>query len=146
MPNLTDKQKQAAKEYLIDLNQTKALERAGYSKKTAKQQACRLFTNVYFQEYVQKLMQERTERVETDANWVLTRLTEVAERCMQAEPVLMWEDGKRVPSGEFKFDSSGANRALELIGKHHAMFVDRVQHNMSDAPYEVWKSKIDNAE
>ena len=34
--------------------------------------------------------------------------------CMQAEPVIVGGE----PTGEYKFDSSGANKALELVGKH----------------------------
>lgn len=56
--------------------------------------------------------------------WVTTRLMQVAERCMQAEPVL---DKEGNSTGEYRFDSSGANRALELLGKEMGMFVDRKQ-------------------
>jgi phage terminase small subunit len=54
--------------------------------------------------------------------WVLTSLKAVAKRCMQAEPVL---DSKGTPTGEYTFQASGANRALELLGKEYGMFVDR---------------------
>lgn len=43
---LTPKQQRFVAEYLIDLNATQAAVRAGYSAKTAKQQASRLLTNV----------------------------------------------------------------------------------------------------
>ena len=44
--SLTPKQKCFINEYLIDLNATQAAIRAGYSPRTAKQQASRLLTNV----------------------------------------------------------------------------------------------------
>lgn len=59
--------------------------------------------------------------------WVMKRLMQVADRCMQAEPVLMFNrsTGEYEETGEYKFDSAGANRSLELIGKELGMFVDR---------------------
>jgi phage terminase small subunit len=51
---LTDKQQRFCDEYLIDLNGTQAAIRAGYSQKTANEQAARLLANVSIQEYVSK--------------------------------------------------------------------------------------------
>jgi len=53
--------------------------------------------------------------------WVLEKLKQVALRCLQGEPVL---DREGHETGEWKFDSGGANRALELIGKHLRIFDD----------------------
>ena len=36
---------------------------------------------------------------------------------------------KEGPTGEFKFEHSGANKSLELIGKHLAMFTDNTNHS-----------------
>lgn len=54
--------------------------------------------------------------------WVIERLMTVVDRCMQAEPVLD-RDGNE--TGEFKFDSGGANRALQLLGQELGMFTPR---------------------
>lgn len=51
--------------------------------------------------------------------WVITRLMSVVDRCMQAEPVT---DGKGEPTGEYKFDASGANQALKMLGDTMGMF------------------------
>jgi phage terminase small subunit len=51
--------------------------------------------------------------------WVISKLKEVAERCMQAQPVL---DKLGHATGLYVFDSSGANRSLELLGKHLRVF------------------------
>jgi phage terminase small subunit len=53
--------------------------------------------------------------------WVISKLKEVAERCLQARPVL---DKLGHETGLFVFDASGANRSLELIGKHLRVFGD----------------------
>lgn len=59
-----------------------------------------------------------------DATFVLTGLKKNAIRCQQGEPVVD-HDGK--PTGEWKFDSAGSNRAFELIGRTMGMFVDKVE-------------------
>ena len=47
---------------------------------------------------------------------------------MQAQPVLTPAEEE---TGEYRFDSSGANKATELIGRHLAMFTDKVQTEVS---------------
>ena len=64
-----------------------------------------------------------------DRGWVISRLMTVTERCMQAEPVLD-KDGN--PTGEYKFDSGGANRALELLGKTMRMFEGKEKEKTDD--------------
>ena len=62
------------------------------------------------------------EKVALTQEWVLTRLMENAERALQHVAVLD-RDGK--PTGEYRYDGNVANRALELLGKHRGMFIDR---------------------
>lgn len=71
---LTAKQQRFVAQYLIDLNQTQAAIRAGYSEKTAAEQASRLLTNVKVSEAIQAAMKARSERTEINADWVLKRL------------------------------------------------------------------------
>ena len=54
-----------------------------------------------------------------DREWVISRLMSVVERCMQAEPVL---DKEGEPTGEFKFDATGANNALRMLGDTMGLF------------------------
>lgn len=68
---LTEKMKRFAEEYIVDLNATQAAIRAGYSEKTAKQIANENLTKPDLQEYVQKLMDERSKRTEINADMVL---------------------------------------------------------------------------
>jgi phage terminase small subunit len=71
-----------------------------------------------------------------DRSWVIERLMTVVDRCMQAEPVL---DRKGNPTGEYVFDSSGANKALQLLGAELGMFSPKEEKpgdeyaNLSDA-------------
>ncbi len=53
-----------------------------------------------------------------DREWVISRLMNVVERCMQAEPVMI----KGEPTGEYKFDAAGANQALRMLGDTMGLF------------------------
>jgi phage terminase small subunit len=142
---LSPKQSRFAKEYLIDLNATQAAIRAGYSPKTANEQACRLLAKVSIQEAVANGQRKIEQKLDITAEWVLKNLKEVAQRCMQHVPVMVFdrEEKRRVQAtnedgeGVYEFDSSGANRSLELIGKHLGMFIDRTQIISDAEPTKV---------
>jgi phage terminase small subunit len=119
---LTAKQKMFVKEYLVDLNSTQAAIRAGYSAKTADRIGPELLGKTCVSQAIQEAKQERSDRLDLTADWVLQRFKDISDRCMQAEPVLDREGNE---TGEYKFDASGANRSTELIGKHLGMFVDK---------------------
>ena len=137
MSELTPKQQRFVEEYLIDLNATKAAVRAGYAQPN--KQGPRMLVNVGIAAAIRKAMDERSERTGIDQDWVLNNLRSITERCMQVEPVtdskgdpVLVENaaGGIVPA--FTFNSMGANRALELIGKHLGMFVERKEHTGRD--------------
>lgn len=63
-----------AREYLVDLNATRAAMRAGYSEKTARQQGQRLLSNAAIAELIAKLKGERVEKTGDLATRVLREL------------------------------------------------------------------------
>lgn len=135
---LTDKQRLFCDEYLIDLNAKQAAIRAGYSAKTAEVQASRLLSYAKVQEYINGKQTKLADKLELDAEWVLRRLKDISDRCVQAEPVMTRnQDGDLVESGEYKFDSSGANKATELIGKHLGMFGDKLDVTSKGQPLKM---------
>ena len=106
---LTPKQQRFVDEYLVDLNATQAAIRAGYSAKTAGSIGQRLLTKVEIQAELAAAMAARGERTEITADYVLRRLKEEAEL-----------------TGEGSSHSARI-KALELLGKHHGMFTDRLK-------------------
>ena len=118
---LTSKQQAFCEEYLVDLNATQAAIRAGYSAHTAKEMGCENLSKPNIADLIANLKAERSAKTELNARWVLDRLKIVHDRCMQEEAVTDAE-GR---TGEYKFEHSGANRSLELIGKHLAMFTEK---------------------
>jgi phage terminase small subunit len=86
---------------------------------------------------------DRVERTEVTQDYVLENLTETVERCMQRAPVMVRRgrnvvqlqdaDGRNV----WQFDARGAVQALNLLGKHLAMFSENVNLRTPDGPIEV---------
>lgn len=74
---LTAKQQRFVDEYLKDLNATQAAIRAGYSKKTADQQASRLLTNVKVRAYLAERQDDRSKRTEITQDMVLNELAKI---------------------------------------------------------------------
>jgi phage terminase small subunit len=114
---------------------------AGYAEKNAYSAAPRLFKHPKITERIAEL-KDKVEKVfvekcSINKEWVVKNLQEVAERCMQHEPVLrngapvMVETETGELAAVYKFDSAGANRSLELIGKEFGMFVDKKEIKMS---------------
>ena len=134
MARLTPKQQRFVEEYLVDLNSTQAAVRAGYSEKTANKIGPELLGKTSILHAIEEAKARRSKRTEITADYVLGNLVEVAERCMQKRPVLNMKGEQVVDedgANKWTFDSKGANRALELLGKHVGCFVDKVEHSGS---------------
>lgn len=146
---LTPKQEMFCLEYLKDLNATQAYIRAGYKVKesVAKANASRLLANANVSARIEELKNKRAEKIKVEADWVIKNLIAVAERSMQAIPVEVWDHQAKemVPTGEYTFDSKGANQALELLGKHIGLFDPK--HGkvaaLSDAQIEKIRAETD---
>ena len=68
-----------------------------------------------------KAKRARTSPEPATRAWVLERLTENVRRAMRIEAVTL----RGVPTGEYRYEGSVANRALELLGKELGLFVER---------------------
>ncbi|MCX2960309.1 terminase small subunit [Rodentibacter caecimuris] len=142
---LTDKQKRFVEEYLIDLNGKQAAIRTGYSESTAEQQASRLLSYVKVQEAIQIAQNNRSARVQVTQDDVLRDLLEVRDICLGRKSIIVTDTVKNNQEGKitavdnpvFAFEPSGANKALELLGKHLGMFKDRVDLTSGDNPLPV---------
>lgn len=158
---MTVKRHRFVAEYLVDLNATQAAIRAGYAKKGAKDQAYQLMQMPEVAEAIKAAMEERSKRLQVDADYVLQRLTEI-DRLDLAD--IFDLDGKLMPirqwpliwrqmvkevdmkTGKVKFHDK--LRALELIGKHVNVnaFREQVNHtgdiNFTDMTDEELERRI----
>lgn len=150
MPKLKNKRHELlVQEYLIDLNQTQAAIRAGYSPKTANEQASRLFANVNIRARVDELMAERSKRTGVNADRVLFELArlglinaadvinmdsatikssaardDTAAIASVKVKIIPSEDGNIVEREIKLYDK---NKSLELLGKHLGLFTDKLE-------------------
>ena len=121
---LTYKKERFCLEYVCDYNQTQSAIRAGYAESTAAKRGCELMKEPEVVAYIRQLQKEQAERLMLTSDRVLIELMDVYQKCMQAVPVETWNysEHRMEPTGEYQFDSKGATKALEMIGKHLGMF------------------------
>lgn len=142
-PTLRDRQRAFVDYYLECWNATEAARRAGYSEKTARQIAANLLSKVY----IRDLIEQRLAELTMSANEVLYRLTEHARGDLAEFAGLTVEELKAHPKswllkevevtsvkiGEgteerrVKLKIHDPQAALNLLGKHHMLFADRLQ-------------------
>lgn len=109
---LTAKQTAFVQEYLVDLNATQAAIRAGYSQRRAGEIGYQLLQKTTVQEAIKAAMDERGDRTHITQDFVLAELYKIATQGA--------DDG---PESSLKY--SNKLKALELLGKHMAMFTER---------------------
>jgi len=145
------------KEYLVDLNATQAAIRAGYSKRTAGVQGPRLLGNVSVRKMIQEGLERQALQADKDAQAVikelerlafanmldfiqvgadgsanldLSRLTREQAAAIQEITTDEYMDGTGEdarPVRRTKVKLVSKSRMLELLGKHHGLFVQKVE-------------------
>jgi phage terminase small subunit len=150
---LTAKQKKFVDEYLIDLNETQAAIRAGYSVDSARAIGCENLTKPNIQAAVGKAMAERSKRTGISQDRVVLELAKIA--FVNVADVVDLSDGSILSGAnaddlaciegmkykrsdtdtgsseerEVKFASK--MKALELLGKHLGMWDDKAEVNVN---------------
>jgi phage terminase small subunit len=116
---MQENHKRFADKYFETLNGKESAIYAGFSEDTARQKAWQLLQREDIQEYLQSMRAEYAEKSGISKQWIIERFKTISDRCIQEEPVL---DSKGEPTGEFRFDSSGANNATAHLGKIIGIF------------------------
>lgn len=110
------------REYLIDLNATKAAIRAGYSLRSATMQGSRLLTKDDIKQRIAELNEARLKSLKIDASYVLRQAVKLHERCMQEVSPITDRSGEEIQDAEGKtiytFNARDAVSSLKLIGEH----------------------------
>ena len=114
---LTRRERRFVEEYERDGNGTQAAIRAGYAagkdNASAAVQASKLLRLAKVSAY------RRARALGINADTIRLNVMEVYRRCMTEKPVLRYDAGQKdwVETGEYDFDSKGALKAMELMGK-----------------------------
>ncbi|MDR3594293.1 terminase small subunit [Clostridium sp.] len=152
IPKLTNKQRIFCNEYLVTLNATDAAIKAGYSEKTANVIGPENLSKPCIKAYLEMHLKKREERTEICQDHVLIELRRIAffdpgklfdENGKLKKISDMDEDTRAVIAGVDISTSNGKNKeisileitkklkfvdkmkALELLGRHLGMFIDR---------------------
>ena len=146
---MTPKQERFCEEYLVDLNATQAAIRAGYSEKTAKDIACQNLAKLNIQERIAGLRKEQSERTQITADRVVEELKYIglaniknyvdksAKGFVTFKDIdeISEEDARAIEAiksdykeGKIEFKMHSKTKALEMLGRHLAMFTDKLEH------------------
>ncbi|MCC8077594.1 MAG: terminase small subunit [Oscillospiraceae bacterium] len=121
MNGLTVKQRRFADEYLLDCNATQAAIRAGYSARTANEQAVKLLDNRKIAAYIEEQLERIHNEQIADTQEVLEYLTSVM-RGEKTEQVLRFVGDGVQEVIEIEVSAKDRIKCAELIGKRYGIF------------------------
>lgn len=145
---LTVKRQRFADEYLIDLNGKQAAIRAGYSPKSAEQQASALLSNPKVRAYIDARMAQHSARTGVNQERIIRELARVAfldpTQLVNMDSAEITDDASAddraaIASVKVKTMSGDVDmierevkfadklKALELLGKRFGMWIDKQQ-------------------
>lgn len=153
MAKLTRKQERFVEEYLVDLNATQAAIRAGYSAKNADKIGSQLLGHSRVRARIDERMAELSRRTGVNQERIIRELARIAfvdpTRVVNMDDAAIREEAteddraaiasvkvKRIPTQdgwgierEVRFYDK--NRALELLGKRFAMWVEKQEVDLT---------------
>lgn len=148
MSELTDKQEAFCREYLKDFNATQAAIRAGYSEDSARQIASDTLSKHNVQERIQGLANKLNSRTDNKIERIITELQLIAFGSLkdvaewnpdglyikdssdldeEARLVSEVSESRTEKSTNIKIKMHDKLRALELLGKYHKIFTDKIE-------------------
>jgi len=169
---LNDRQRVFAYEYLTDFNGTQAAIRAGYSAKGAKRHATKLLRDPRIQEIVERGKADRRQHLEITQERILDELAKIAFANAldyhrigdNGEPIIdlsNLDEDKAAALAELQVDDyvegRGDNsrdvrrirfkmhdkqRALELLGKHLGIFIERHHMTLTRDPKDMTDEQL----
>ncbi len=121
------------REYIIDLNGTRAAIAAGYSKRTAHAAACRLLSNVKVKKLLAQLTRKHADKLDLSAEKVLSELSRMAFSNLL-------DYGTVTDDGGFVIDLSTLTR--EQAAAIHEITVDEYMDGRGEGARTVKRTKF----
>lgn len=127
---ITDKQRRFIEAYCGEarFNKTEAARLAGYAPKSARKIGSDLYKTPHIRARIDEVLEENT----LSSTEVLRELTDVGMRALDDFIEITRYDKEGNPIAA-RMDASAKMKALELLGKHHQLFTDKIQHSGSIA-------------
>ena len=132
---LTIKQENFVSEYVKSGNATEAAVKAGYSEKTAGAIGHENLKKPEIARAIEEHRNEVSKRLQLEEDFELKKAMRLLEMCMEPEHVYSMAGEKVVDEqGNYvmRFDSKGANMALQTIAKLRGKFVNKVEVGFAD--------------
>lgn len=116
---ITDKQKRFVREWLVDMNGTRAAIRAGYSEKSAAQTASRLMRDPAVREYRDELMKQKFDELGITRHSLAVEVYEMMQKCKGGTPHMVWDSNIRdyVPDGTWEQNEKGLYKGADLLSR-----------------------------
>lgn len=137
---LTVRQKKFVDAYLQSGIGKEAAIAAGYSRRSAEQQASRLLSMPEVQAYRRELEKKLFDELGISEAWIGRRLVEIVDRSMQAVPHLSWDPDERrkVPDGDWVFDGANAIKALHELAVQMGFAKGETETTEQRKSFEDW--------
>lgn len=128
---LTEQEEAFCRAFARSYNRTEAAVEAGYGKKkdgsvsekSASQQGWRLYNHPLIKARIDEIMSHAADEAGATKFFITSKLKEVVERSLaDVKPILEFgPSGKLEETGEYRFDSKGANAALSTLADIQGM-------------------------
>lgn len=135
-------------EYLVDLNDRKAQERAGYSTYNKN-----LLSKPEIKREIERQSEEKLKALSISSDYVVSNIKTLVEESMKPVPKSQInKDGEEFfyhdPEGHIIYErnTSAALKGLELLGKYKSIFTDKQETTLSVNNLETYLSKVEDKE
>lgn len=134
---LGEKQKRFVREWLVDMNGTRAAIRAGYSEKSAANTASRLMKDPAVQAYRDELLKAKFDELGITRHSLAVEVYEMMQKCKGGTPHMVWNSDTKTyePDGTWEQNEKGLYKGAELLSR----LLDKMDGSAEDegADYET---------
>lgn len=116
---LSEKQRRFVREWLVDMNGTRAAVRAGYSEKSAANTASRLMKDPDVQAYRNELLKAKFEELGITRHSLAVEVYEMMQKCKGGTPHMVWNSDTKTyePDGTWEQNEKGLYKGAELLSR-----------------------------